>query len=124
MINHNISEFCSVYFNPVCCSPTSGNRNTYLKSPFATLRDFVYIFIFFQSGRMEIKMQIEKINGFVLLSVPVDVLIESGVSLNGVIRISAGEGKIVIHSENFDEEYVCDHDCENCPFCEVGDECE
>lgn len=57
---------------------------------------------------------------FVLLTVPMDVLEDSGIDLDGVLQFTAEDGKIVIETVSPEdvEDYLCDGDCESCPLSE------
>lgn len=71
-------------------------------------------------------MQSEKVNEYLLLSVPLDMLAEAGISEESVIQMSATEGKIVIEAVADFGDFVCDGDCESCPVngTECDDDCE
>ncbi len=73
-------------------------------------------------------MQRKTVNAYLLLSVPLELLEEAGISEESVIQMSAADGKILIQavSRNDTEDFVCGGDCENCPFGEIDceGECE
>ena len=71
-------------------------------------------------------MQDQKLTGnFVLMTVPVEAVEESGILNGGLIQITAEEGRLVIETVSTeDEEIVCDGECEDCPVYEIeGDDC-
>ena len=49
---------------------------------------------------------------FILVSVPLEMFLEAGISTESIIQVSAREGKIIIDTPD----YVCDRDCDNCPL--------
>ena len=55
-------------------------------------------------------------NQFVLVSVPLEMFLEAGISMESVIQVSSHDGKIVIDTPDTTEDYVCDRDCESCPL--------
>ncbi len=72
-------------------------------------------------------MQNKKVNEFILVAVPLDTLIESGVDINGIMQIIPSNGKLIINNIIDASDYVCDGDCDNCPFNDIdcdGDECD
>ncbi|MCQ4022415.1 MULTISPECIES: hypothetical protein [unclassified Ruminococcus] len=64
-------------------------------------------------------MQNKEISDFVLLPVPLDDLIASGIDLDGVIQTSAGDGRIIIENVADMADFICDGDCESCPMSEI-----
>lgn len=71
-------------------------------------------------------MQDQKLTGnFVLMTVPVEAVEESGILNGGLIQITAEEGRLVFEAVSVeDEDIVCDGECENCPVYETeGDDC-
>lgn len=67
-----------------------------------------------------------KIDGYLNLSIPPDMLEEAGIDEESVIQMSVADGKILIEAVDRDdtEDYVCDMDCENCPCAEDCEESE
>lgn len=72
---------------------------------------------------------------FVLLSIPAEMLVETGIFESGAIQMSMDEKKLVIESAEEPESLVCTGDCENCPLnqtdcdgdcanCPCAEECE
>lgn len=63
---------------------------------------------------------------YVLFSVPVDMLSETGIGEESVIQMSAGNGKIIINTVKDTEDFICDNDCETCPLSEIdcNEDCE
>ena len=53
---------------------------------------------------------------------PVEVLEESGLDLSAVLELEAGEGALVIRNATGMESFVCDGECEDCPF--MVDDCD
>ena len=51
---------------------------------------------------------------FILVSVPLEMFLETGINTESIIQVSAREGKIIIDTPDSTEDYVCDRDCENC----------
>ena len=71
-------------------------------------------------------MQDPKLTGnFVLMTVPVEAVEESGILNGGLIQITAEEGRLVFEAVSVeDEDIVCDGECEDCPVYETeGDDC-
>lgn len=71
-------------------------------------------------------MQNQKLTGnFVLMTVPVEAVEESGILNGGLIQITAEEGRLVFEAVSVeDEDIVCDGECEDCPVYETeGDDC-
>ena len=71
-------------------------------------------------------MQDRKLTGnFVLMTVPVEAVEESGILNGGLIQITAEEGRLVFEAVSVeDEDIVCDGECEDCPVYETeGDDC-
>ena len=60
-------------------------------------------------------MQSEKVNEYLLLSIPLDMLADAGISEESVIQMSAMDGRIMIEAVTDSRDYVCDGDCESCP---------
>ena len=50
------------------------------------------------------------------IAIPVEVLEESGLDLSAVLELEAGEGARVIRNATGMESFVCDGECEDCPF--------
>ena len=71
-------------------------------------------------------MQGKKVTDYLLLSIPLDMLEEAGISEESVIQMSAVSGKILIKAVSRDdaEDFVCDGDCESCPCSEYCAESE
>lgn len=59
--------------------------------------------------------KIVKIDSSVLLPVPVELFEEIGLNPMDTIQFSAEDGKIIIEKVT-DTDFVCDGDCDNCPF--------
>ena len=53
---------------------------------------------------------------FILVSVPVEMFLESGINTVILILVSSRDGKIIIDTPDTTEDYVCDRDCDNCPL--------
>lgn len=53
---------------------------------------------------------------FVLLSIPAELLVETGIFEGGALQMSMDGKKLVIESAEEPKEFVCDGDCENCPL--------
>ena len=71
-------------------------------------------------------MQDQKLTGnFVLMTVPVEAVEESGILNGGLIQITAEEGRLVFEAVSVeDEDIVCDGECDDCPVYETeGDDC-
>lgn len=71
-------------------------------------------------------MQDQKLTGnFVLMTVPVEAVEESGILNGGLIQITAEEGRLVFEAVSVeDEDIVCDGECEDCPVYETeGEDC-
>lgn len=71
-------------------------------------------------------MQNQKLTGnFVLMTVPVETVEESGILNGGLIQITAEKGRLVFEAVSVeDEDIVCDGECEDCPVYETeGDDC-
>ena len=71
-------------------------------------------------------MQDQKLTGnFVLMTVPVEAVEESGILNGGLIQITAEEGRLVFEAVSVeDEDIVCDGECEDCPVYETeGENC-
>ena len=60
-------------------------------------------------------------NQMVLLSVPAELLEEIGLEEMDVLQMSTMNGKLIIEKADA-EGYICDGDCEGCPF--VGLDCD
>ena len=65
-------------------------------------------------------------NRFLMIPVPLDDAIDSGIDLDGVIQTSAVDGKIIIENVDEAEDFVCGQDCESCPLFEpdCNEDCE
>lgn len=71
-------------------------------------------------------MQNQKMTGkFVLMTVPVESVEESGILNGGFIQITAEKGRLILETVDVaDEEIVCDGECEDCPVYETeGEDC-
>ena len=71
-------------------------------------------------------MQDQKLTGkFVLMTVPVEAVEESGILNGGLIQITAEEGRLILETVSVeDEEIVCDGEYEDCPVYETeGENC-
>lgn len=55
----------------------------------------------------------------VLLSVPLELLIEVGILTDGVLEMYTDGNLLVIRNTNDTDDFVCDGDCETCPLCEI-----
>lgn len=64
-------------------------------------------------------MQNKKIDEFVLISVPKEVLEDAGIVDGSVLQIYADGNKLVIEKLIDAGEIVCDVDCDNCPVNET-----
>ena len=53
--------------------------------------------------------------GYVLFSIPIDLLEEAGISEESIVQIPAGKGQIIIDTVDDVSDFVCDGDCESCP---------
>ena len=53
---------------------------------------------------------------FVLLSIPADLLVETGIFEGGALQMSMDGKKLVIESAEEPEDFVCSGDCETCPL--------
>ncbi len=53
---------------------------------------------------------------FILVSVPLGMFLEAGISTESVIQMSAHDGKIIIDVPDTTADYVCDRDSESCPL--------
>lgn len=65
---------------------------------------------------------------YILIPVPLNDMIESGIDLDGVIQTHTADGKIIVENVPTEETgFNCDGDCDNCPFlnpdCEEDEEC-
>ena len=60
-------------------------------------------------------MQNKKVDEFVLISVPKDVLEDAGIVDGSVLQIYADGNKLVIEKLIDTGEIVCDGNCEECP---------
>ena len=56
----------------------------------------------------------------VLISIPVDMIVEIGIEDNSVIEIYTDEDKIIIQKAVDTSNYKCDGQCDNCPLNECG----
>lgn len=72
---------------------------------------------------------------FVLLSIPAETLVETGIFEGSAIQMSMDGKKLVIESAEEPENLICTGDCENCPLnqtdcdgdcanCPCAEECE
>ena len=61
-----------------------------------------------------------------VICIPTEMLVEAGITANAVLEMYVDNGAFVIHKVEDVGGYVCDLDCENCPFCytECEDDCE
>ena len=59
---------------------------------------------------------------FLLLSVPLDLLEEAGISEDSILQMSAQRGRICISGMDDTGEVVCDGRCEICPCFDYCDE--
>lgn len=66
-------------------------------------------------------MQNTKMNSgeYVLFSIPVEMLEEAGIGEEGIVQMSAGNGKIIINTIKDAEDFICDGDCRHCPMSET-----
>lgn len=64
-------------------------------------------------------MQNKKIDEFVLISVPKEVLEDAGIVDGSVLQIYADGNRLVIERLTDTGEVVCDGDCDNCPVNET-----
>lgn len=64
-------------------------------------------------------MQNKKVDEFVLISVPKEVLEEAGIVDGSVLQIYADGNRLVIERLTDTGEIVCDGDCDNCPVNET-----
>ena len=64
-------------------------------------------------------MQNKKVDEFVLISVPKDVLEDAGIVDGSVLQIYADGNRLVIEKLIDTCEIVCDGDCDNCPVNET-----
>mgnify|MGYP004515947591 CR=1 FL=1 len=64
-------------------------------------------------------MQNKKVDEFVLISVPKEVLEDAGIVDGSVLQIYADENRLVIERLTDTGEIVCDGDCDNCPVNET-----
>ena len=69
-------------------------------------------------------MQNKKVDEFVLISVPKDVLEDAGIVDGSVLQIYADGNRLVIEKLIDTGEIVCDGDCDNCPETECDGNCE
>lgn len=60
-------------------------------------------------------MQNKKVDEFVLISVPKDVLEDAGIVDGSVLQIYADGNRLIIEKLIDTGEIVCDGDCDNCP---------
>ena len=61
---------------------------------------------------------------FLLLSVPLDMLEEAGISEDSILQMSAQRGSIRISSAYDTSDLICDGRCEICPCFDYCDESE
>lgn len=64
-------------------------------------------------------MQNKKVDEFILISVPKEVLEDAGIVDGSVLQIYADENRLVIERLTDTGEVVCDGDCDNCPVNET-----
>ena len=64
-------------------------------------------------------MQNKKVDEFVIISVPKDVLEDAGIVDGSVLQIYADGNRLVIERLTDTGEVVCDGDCDNCPVNET-----
>ena len=64
-------------------------------------------------------MQNKKVDEFVLISVPKEVLEDAGIVDGSVLQIYADGNRLVIERLTDTGEVVCDGDCDNCPVNET-----
>ena len=64
-------------------------------------------------------MQNIKVDEFVLISVPKEVLEDAGIVDGSVLQIYADGNRLVIERLTDTGEVVCDGDCDNCPVNET-----
>ena len=64
-------------------------------------------------------MQNKKVDEFVLISVPKDVLEDADIVDGSVLQIYADGNRLVIERLTDTGEVVCDGDCDNCPVNET-----
>ena len=64
-------------------------------------------------------MQNKKVDEFVLISVPKDVLEDAGIVDGSVLQIYADGNRLVIERLTDTGEVVCDGGCDNCPVNET-----
>ena len=64
-------------------------------------------------------MQNKKVDEFVLISVPKEVLEDAGIVDGSVLQIYANGNRLVIEKLIDTGEIVCDGDCDNCPVNET-----
>ena len=64
-------------------------------------------------------MQNKKVDEFVLISVPKDVLEDAGIIDGSVLQIYVDGNRLVIERLTDTGEAVCDGDCDNCPVNET-----
>lgn len=58
--------------------------------------------------------------------IPTEMLDEAGITENAIVEMMVIDGNIIIRGTKDTDDYVCDDDCENCPFTymECDDNCE
>ena len=64
-------------------------------------------------------MQNKKVDEFVLISIPKEVLEDAGIVEGSVLQIYADGNRLVIEKLIDTGEIVCDGDCDNCPVNEI-----
>ena len=68
-------------------------------------------------------MQEKIVKGFILVPVPADLFILSGIEPMSLLQYSASEGRIVMETiTDMEEDFACDGDCENCPHADICEE--
>lgn len=60
----------------------------------------------------------------VLLSVPVELFVEAGITDGDLLQLTAEKGRIAITGEPDTTDFVCDGICEDCPINEECKDCE
>lgn len=70
-------------------------------------------------------MQEKIVKGFLLVPVPAELFMASGIEPLSLLRYAASEGRIVIEvMDGTEEDIACDGDCENCPHADTCEESE
>ncbi len=70
-------------------------------------------------------MQNKKVEqDYIMVSIPKEVIEQSGITNEQMVQITASKGKIVIEAVDDIGDVVCDNDCKDCPVYEIeGDNC-